>query len=184
MVEGFDAACGEIIVVMDGDGQHDPAVLAQMAGAVFEGADVCVGSRRLAEGGFGAFARRRKLLSRAGDTLVGTLIGHRSSDPLSGYFALSRPHLARCRPDLKARGFKILLEVLALGDPEVMDVPIVFRTRQRGHSKLRVAVLVVALWEAFRLAIVRLHRSARLHEPPRGSSAELAPGAPNTWPGR
>jgi dolichol-phosphate mannosyltransferase len=172
VVEGFDAASGDIIAVMDGDGQHDPAVLPIMAGAVLDGADVCVGSRRLAEGGFGTFARRRQLLSRAGDTLVGALIGHRSSDPLSGYFALSRPHLERCRPKLKARGFKILLEVLALGDPLVLDVPIVFRTRQHGRSKLQVGVLVVAVSEAFRLAMVRVRTSYPQRAEQQRSSAE------------
>jgi dolichol-phosphate mannosyltransferase len=71
------------------------------------------------------------------------MLGVKLSDPMSGYFAVRRDVFERVAPRLTGQGFKILLDLL-LSAPErlrVTEVPVQFRARQAGESKLDVLVV-------------------------------------------
>jgi len=137
VVKGFTESSGQIIGVIDADLQHPPEVLPSMVDAIEEGADVAVASRYVHGGGCEGWSRLRRAESK-----VATLIAHillrsirQVKDPMSGYFMLRRQSIADV--DLKPSGYKILLEILVKGKiNKTVEVPFVFRVRERGSSKL------------------------------------------------
>jgi glycosyltransferase involved in cell wall biosynthesis len=139
---GFAAAHGEILIVLDADLQHPPAlarVLADVANS--SGADLVIASRYCPGGGSaGLDGTGRQLISTACRQLSRALLppARGVRDPLGGFFALRRSVIEgrQLRPD----GFKILLEILVKGDwSGVVEVPYSFAPRLNGESKARLA---------------------------------------------
>jgi dolichol-phosphate mannosyltransferase len=151
VLTGMRAARGRVLAVMDADGQHDESVLAEMVDRVLAGADVCVGSRAVDGGGFGEWSRRRRLASWAATETAQLLLETRSSDPMSGFFAVSRAHYEKVEGRVNPRGFKILLEFLSRGEPRTAEVGYVFRNREAGETKLSGSVVL-----AYLLALIEL----------------------------
>lgn len=137
VIDGFGAATHEFCAVIDADFQHPPEKLAELVTALAEGADIAIGSRHVAGGGIENWPASRKLVSR-GATVCARLAlsdARAVSDPLSGFFAVRRTVVEDVTFD--PQGYKILLEILARGEYEsVVEVPYVFRERERGESKL------------------------------------------------
>jgi dolichol-phosphate mannosyltransferase len=133
VVRGLGEAQSEICVVMDADLSHPPEVIPALVKAVEEGADVAVGSRYVGGGQIEGWPLWRRLTSRAGALLARPLTAAR--DPLAGFFCLRRSLLRGV--ELKPRGFKILLEILARTHADkVVEIPIRFEDRRAGASKL------------------------------------------------
>lgn len=135
---GFAAASGRVVLCMDADLQHEPEAVPDVAASVLAGtADFAVGSRNMGGGGVGfEWSLLRRIISQGATLLAVPLSG--SSDPMSGFFCLSRETLARgAGTGINARGFKIGLELMVRCDcRRVVDVPITFRERAAGESKL------------------------------------------------
>lgn len=139
---GMSTAEGDVIAVIDADLQHDPSILPDMIKPILaDRADVVVASREAEGGSYGDFATSRRTLSVAGAALARMLTGTPVSDPMSGFFAVSRLHMERVAPKVNPRGFKILLEFLARGDkPRVAEIGYEFGLRQHGETKLTSSV--------------------------------------------
>jgi dolichol-phosphate mannosyltransferase len=143
VIAGWDSADGAVLGVMDGDGQHDPAVLLQLyARLQAEEADVAVGSRYMEQGPSG-LTGFRAALSRSGTALVALMLGLKIADPLSGLFLVRRDWVEAVRPRLSGVGFKILVDTIASGRraPTVVQVPTALRPRGSGASKLDIRVI-------------------------------------------
>ncbi|WP_223690197.1 polyprenol monophosphomannose synthase [Leifsonia poae] len=138
VLEGFEAATGDWCVVMDGDLQHPPELLpALVATGRRAGADVVVASRYRSGGsndGLAGSTRRitSLLATSAAKTMFPRALAD-CSDPMSGFFAVRRSAIDTSR--LHPRGFKILLEVLALHRLSVAEEPFTFGERLAGESK-------------------------------------------------
>lgn len=161
VIRGWQAARGDILAVMDADLQHPPSVLAQLAVAMRSGADMAVGSRHVEEGGVSDWSLARRAISRTaqliGLVLLPEVLG-RISDPMSGYFMLRRGVIAG--KHLNPTGYKILIEVIALGNPaKIEEVGYVFRERQEGESKVSTAIYMQYLQHLLRLRMVLLRES-------------------------
>lgn len=144
-VEGFLSVSAPFVAVIDGDLQHDEAILPAMLRAVEAGADIAIGSRHV-EGGAasGGFSAARGALSDAGARLAHALLPTPVSDPMSGFFLLRRELVEELAPRLAGRGFKILLDILLTAGRrlEVAEIAYEFRARERGESKLDATVLL------------------------------------------
>lgn len=143
-IAGWDAARGQVLAIMDGDGQHDPRLIGQMLRRLDEtGVELVVASRYLdgAEGGLRGY---RHLLSRAGVGLSAGLLGLRLADPLSGCFLIRRDWYEAVRPRLSGVGFKILVDVAASHHrrPTTAQIPTALLARAGGESKLDLRVIV------------------------------------------
>jgi dolichol-phosphate mannosyltransferase len=129
-------ARAEVVVVMDADLSHPAASIPDLVRPVLtDRSDVVVGSRYARGGGFtDDWPVWRRLLSRAGNALAWPLID--ITDPMSGFFAVRRDRLLAVDPS--AAGFKIGLEILAIGGDElrVAELPILFSDRTKGRSKI------------------------------------------------
>ncbi|MCX8101035.1 MAG: glycosyltransferase family 2 protein [Geminicoccaceae bacterium] len=145
-VEGMLATCAPYLAVIDADLQHDELLLPRMLERLQSGhADLVVASRYLDGSVVPGWSEDRRLLSRLGTALVQRLPRLRGlSDPLSGFFAISRPALEGTVRRLSAIGFKLLLDIL-LSAPvplRVVELPYRFRSRRFGSSKLDARVAV------------------------------------------
>jgi dolichol-phosphate mannosyltransferase len=139
VVEGVLASSSPLVAVMDGDLQHDESILPAMIQRLREGGlDIVVGSRHLAGGGMGSMAKARVALSRMGERLSHWICGAPLSDPMSGYFVMTRSFFQETLSSLSLVGFKILVDLFASSPRPVRfaEVPYIFRMRERGESKL------------------------------------------------
>lgn len=144
VLAGMTAARGQVLVVMDGDLQHDESRIPDLVAEVLNnGVDVCLGSRGATGGDYGGFRRRRRLTSWVGARLARLVLPVPVSDPMSGFFAVSRERFTLVEGHINPRGFKILLEFLARGPkPAVAEVGYVFGQRVNGTTKLTGTVVV------------------------------------------
>lgn len=160
VMEGFMAARGSVLAVMDADLQHDPQVLRRLVDAVSPATPVAVASRYRDGGSTGSWAAERKFLSRAGTRLAQALLPVAVSDPMSGFFAVDAALFRSVSGRMHPRGFKILLELLSAlpRDTAVAEVPLQFHARLHGKSKMSAKVLVAFGWQLLTLAFRRLRR--------------------------
>ncbi|WP_374575603.1 glycosyltransferase family 2 protein [Phenylobacterium sp.] len=142
VIEGALASSAPFVAVMDGDLQHDEALLPLMLGILREGrTDVVVGSRYV--GGASAVivgldGRRRQWGSRLAVWLGRRALSVELSDPMSGFFMLRRELVDGVAKRLSTDGFKVLLDIVASQDtpPRCLELPYEFRARTAGVSKL------------------------------------------------
>jgi dolichol-phosphate mannosyltransferase len=115
---------------------------------VNEGAEVVVGSRHAKGGGIENWPVTRRFISWGAALMARPLTS--CSDPMSGFFAI-KPEVIKGAP-LRAKGYKILLEVLVKGKyNKVVEVPITFKDREKGESKLGSKVIFNYLQHLFKL---------------------------------
>jgi len=135
IMSGARAARGEILLVMDADLSHPPDRIKDLVAPLFAGtADLVVGSRYVKGGSTPGWPAWRRAVSRAGAALAHPLTG--LHDSMCGFFAIGRSRLLELAP--QTSGFKIVFETMlrAHGTLRVREVPIVFRERARGKSKM------------------------------------------------
>ncbi len=143
VVTGMAASEAEFFAVMDADLQHDERILPNLLEAVASGScDLAVGSRATEDGSFGDWSRARRFMSYSATMAAKILLRVSVSDPMSGYFLLSRDVFERAEHLINPLGFKILLEFLGrLPDLKVREVGYTFRNRIHGETKLSGSVI-------------------------------------------
>ncbi len=133
--EGFRNATGQIVGVMDADWSHDPTSVPAIVRPIADGAaDLTVGSRLVDGGRVENWPWHRRWISRLATLPARTISG--VHDPMSGFFFFDRGLLPIAR-GTTAVGYKILLDLLVSARGcRVVEVPIVFRDRRHGTTKL------------------------------------------------
>ena len=148
-LEGMLSTSAPYLAVIDADLQHDESILPCMLAKIRTGQyDLVVGSRNIGSGSMGEFARERVALSNLGLAISKLICKHDLSDPMSGYFVLTREFLTEVMRRTTAVGFKILLDLVASSQRSVRvaEVPYRFRTRMHGESKLSLNVGIEYLY--------------------------------------
>lgn len=158
VTEGFEAAKGDVFIVMDADLQHDPTLLPRIQSAIEEGAEVALASRYTEGGDTKDWRWMRRMLSRIATHLVQLLVPKGVTDPMSGFFAIRRDTYRSVAPYLRPQGFKILFEILSFlpRGTRIAEVPFHFGIREKGESKLTFLVQLQFLWQVLRTAVRRL----------------------------
>ena len=139
VVEGFLASSAGYLAVIDGDMQHDESILpAMLAKIKADHLDVVIGTRNAGGGSMGAFDHSRVRLSELGRRLAAWVIKGEVTDPMSGFFLLTRTYFEEVSHGLSATGFKILIDLLATSSRPVRigEIGYTFRPRREGSSKL------------------------------------------------
>jgi dolichol-phosphate mannosyltransferase len=150
---GAAAAGGELLVVMDADLSHPPERINDLLAPLRAGiADMAIGSRYVPGGSTPGWPFWRRMLSRAGSALAYPITG--VHDCMCGFFAISRARLLELAAP--AIGFKIAFEVIVRGRPtlRVVEIPIAFRDRIRGQSKMSFGIALQFFWR-WMLAVCR-----------------------------
>ena len=138
VLTGFGLARGDVLAVMDGDLQHPPENLPALIEPLERGeADFVLGSRHAPGGTIEErWGLLRRINSRVATLLARPFTGPGVTDPMSGFFALRRQTLERAER-LTPLGYKIGLELMSKCRAQrVREVPIHFKARARGQSKL------------------------------------------------
>jgi dolichol-phosphate mannosyltransferase len=139
VIEGVMASSAPMVAVIDADLQHDETLLPRMLERMRrDSLDVVIGSRYVDGGGTGDWNDARAKLSRLATRLSRLVVRQPLSDPMSGFFMISRPAFERAVHRLSGQGFKILLDLFA-SSPEpyrFAELPYTFRSRVHGESKL------------------------------------------------
>ena len=144
--EGLLNATGDVALVMDSDGQHEPAAVQRAVTTLLEGEwDLVVGSRFHPEAEIQGLSNRRELGSswaNASARLSLPGVYAELSDYMSGFFALQLDPILPLLRAVDVNGFKFLYELLAVsrGRLRVVDVPLNFQPRNHGSSKLDLAI--------------------------------------------
>lgn len=105
---GFKNATGDIIVMMDADGSHDPKEITKLLEPVLDGYDVSKGSRMLSGGGSTDITPFRRFGNKLFVTMVNRMYGANYTDLCYGYRAFKKEALGKiyCR----SKGFEIETE--------------------------------------------------------------------------
>jgi dolichol-phosphate mannosyltransferase len=137
------------VLEMDSDFSHDPADLPRLLAAA-EGADVAIGSRYVDGGGVENWSRVRQAISRGGSTYARTVLGLSIRDLTGGFKCFRREVLEAIDLDaIASRGYAFQVEMtyraIGLGF-SVTEVPITFRERRAGASKMSRSIVLEAAW--------------------------------------
>jgi dolichol-phosphate mannosyltransferase len=160
-----------LVLQMDSDFSHDPADLPRLL-AASEGADVVLGSRYVSGGGVRDWSLLRRAISRGGGTYARLVLGIGIRDLTGGFKCFHREVLEAVDLDrIAAQGYAFQVEMtyraLEAGF-EVVEIPIVFRDRQVGNSKMSRATVLEAAW---RVPMLRRRRGSDRPRGPRRSAA-------------
>jgi len=155
--EGLRASRGDHVLTMDADLSHDPSQIPALLEAS-EKFDVVIGSRRIAGGSIEGWGVWRRMVSTVGNAIGRFLAGVDVSDLTSG-FRVYRRSVIEAIPleEIGSSGYAFQMEILwhcRRRGFSVGSVPIVFRDRAAGKSKLRTRDMLDFLLTAVRL---RLH---------------------------
>ena len=149
---GFDVAITEgydLVVEMDSDLSHDPAELGRLLDHAPQ-AGLVIGSRYVPGGSVTNWSKLRLGLSRAGNLYARMMLGLPVKDATSGYRVYRREVLRAllATPVVSdGYGFQVELALRAWRSGyEVAEVPITFREREHGASKISRRIVVEALW--------------------------------------
>jgi dolichol-phosphate mannosyltransferase len=152
-VEGFSEALAgayELIVEMDSDLSHDPDDLPALLAAAGDGADLVIGSRYVPGGAVTDWSRGRVWLSRAGNRYARFMLGIPVRDATSGFRVYRRELLAGLvTTPIRSDGYGFQIELVrraCVAGAAVDEVPITFREREHGESKLSRRIVIEALW--------------------------------------
>jgi dolichol-phosphate mannosyltransferase len=145
----LDGGAG-FVCEMDSDLSHDPADLARLLDAVRAGADLALGSRYVEGGGIADWGPLRRAVSRGGSWYARRVLGLGVRD-LTGGFKCFRADVLEALdlPTVRSHGYAFQVELTyraVCGGFEVVEVPIVFRDRRRGESKMSWRIAVEAVW--------------------------------------
>ena len=154
VLAGMAAARGDVFAVMDADLQHDEAVLPEMVRRIVDDeADIVVGTRAADGGSYGEWGPGRRLASWIATLIARVLLRVPVTDPMSGYFAVSRATFDRVGSSINPQGFKILLEFVGRRKVplRVSEVGYHFRNRLSGETKLSPSVI-----RSYMLAVAEL----------------------------
>jgi len=139
VIEGMLSSCAPYLAVIDADLQHDEQVLPQMLAALQAGdKDLAVGSRYVEGGGFGDWSGGRQQISKFATRLAEMVLRANLSDPMSGFFMITRDAFNGAVRKTSNTGYKVLLDLVASSERplRVVELPYDFRSRVHGESKL------------------------------------------------
>jgi len=143
------AGGAERIIEMDADFSHDPAFLPRLIEAT-ERADLAIGSRYVPGGGITEWGPLRRLISRGGSAYARTALGLPIKDLTGGFKCFRRIVLETIDLDtIEARGYAFQVETTYRAIKagfRVVEVPIVFKDRADGTSKMSKAIVAEAMW--------------------------------------
>ncbi len=148
----------DLVLEMDSDFSHDPADVPRLIAAA-AAADLVLGSRYVPGGGVTQWGRMRRLLSRGGSAYARWLLGVPVRDLTGGFKCFRREVLEAT--DLEGvhadgYGFQIELTYRAVqAGFTVAEVPIVFRERRVGSSKMTARIAIEAVWKVPALRLRR-----------------------------
>jgi glycosyltransferase involved in cell wall biosynthesis len=148
-------------ITMDADFSHEPARIPTLLAAIEkQNADLAIGSRYVAGGKTTRWGIHRKILSHSANWLARRLLGLHARDCTSGFRCYRLSFLRTIDLEaIKTDGYSFLVEMLHACQgrgAKIVEIPIIFRNRERGKSKISRAEIFKAIATLRRLRQTRL----------------------------
>jgi dolichol-phosphate mannosyltransferase len=144
-----------LLLEMDADFSHDPAYLPRLLEEA-KRADVVLGSRYVPGGGVSDWGPLRRVVSRGGSAYARLVLGLNIRDLTGGFKCFRREVLEAIDLDaISTRGYAFQVEMTYRADRlgfKIVEVPIIFRERRVGSSKMDLGIAAEAIW---RLPLLR-----------------------------
>jgi len=143
------------VITMDADLSHDPTLIPHMC-ALAQNSDLVIGSRYTKGGGTQGWSTWRKFISRYGNLYTRLVTGMPITDITGGFNCISMGYLKKLPLD-KLESFTGYTFLMALKDfllkrgASYTEFPIIFKDRQRGHSKIPRNIIVEGLVTPWRI---------------------------------
>ncbi len=168
-LDGFGIALeggATVVVQMDADWSHDPARLPALVAPILDGrADLVIGSRYTRGGGVVDWGLGRRLISRGGSLFARVVLRLGPNDLTGGFKAWRASTLAAVPSDrVHAGGYVFQIEMTyraSRAGARVVEVPITFRDRRVGQSKMSRRIVYEALLVVVRLRVEEVVRGLR-----------------------
>ena len=155
VLDGLAIAKGNILGVIDADLSHPPEKIPELINAIREGPDFVIGSRLIKGGKVEDWPFHRKFVSWGARILARPLTPIK--DIMSGFFFIKKEVIENKK--FKPHGYKIALEILIKGNyNKTKEIPIIFRNRQLGQSKLSVKIQLEYLYQLLDLYMYKLKK--------------------------
>jgi dolichol-phosphate mannosyltransferase len=168
-LDGFGLALeggANAVIQMDADWSHDPSVLPALLAPVSAGsADLVIGSRYVRGGRVLDWGLARRLISRLGSLFARIVLGLAPHDLTGGFKAWRAATLGAIRFDgIHSGGYVFQIEMTLRADrngARIVEVPITFRDRRLGRSKMSRRIIIEALLVVVRLRADELAAATR-----------------------
>jgi dolichol-phosphate mannosyltransferase len=164
VLKGLTQANGSVFIVMDADLSHPPECIPLLYQSVLNGSEFSVGSRYIQGGDTDdKWTVYRFLNSKLATILAKPLTN--INDPMSGFFALPRYVWERGQA-IDPIGYKIGLELIVKCRPSrIEEIPIYFRSRRLGKSKLTIRQQLLYLFHLMKLYRYKLTLNRKSYNP-------------------
>lgn len=159
-LRGFDHAIhtldADVVFMMDADLSHPAEMIPQFMEEIGKGHDLVIGSRYVKGGDNPDWDLKRKTISKGGNFFARIVAGlYRVHDCTSGFRAIRTGYIKKIdREHLHTKGYAflstLLFELITNG-AKVKEIPLVFRDRKYGQTKLSTKDMVEFFFNAFRL---------------------------------
>jgi len=153
-IAGFRRALAEgaeLVVQIDCDFSHDPTVVPSLIAAAEDGADVVLGSRYVPGGAIPNWTIPRRIVSKFGNFYARLWLQSPIHDMTGGFRCYRREVIEAIDLDsVHSKGYAFQVEIayrVRRAGFRVVEVPITFRDRERGVSKMSRAIMVEAAWK-------------------------------------
>lgn len=151
VIDAARAAGTTYAVVIDGDLQHPPEKIGEIAERLREGSEVVIGTRQLVIGGW---PLHRRMMSIIATNLARARLMRSIKDPMSGFFGarneLFRSVAAANKKRFVKEGYKVLFDLLKCAPTaKIAEVPYNFGERKRGKSKIKARHVIYFLKSLF-----------------------------------
>lgn len=142
-------AGADVLCQMDADFSHDPHALPELLARLSD-ADVVLGSRYVAGGRVEDWGAIRRVISRGGSWYARRILGVPLRDLTGGFKAFRRDAVASLvAAEIAAQGYVFQIEMTYRAwraGRSIVEVPIVFRDRKAGSSKMSLGIAIEAVW--------------------------------------
>lgn len=140
------------VAVMDADFSHSPHYLPIMFDEVTKGFDLVIGSRYISGGNTIGWPGTRIAISKFATLLARKLFALSVRDPMSGFFVVRSAEIIN--DSIQDADFKLLLELVVKNRVmKIREVPIIFRERTKGKSKLGGRTMLFYIWLLLKLIL-------------------------------
>ena len=155
---GIKKSKNENVLIMDGDGQHNPTYIRGMFNLFLKKkADIVVGSRNFKDIGE-SLNLTRFLASKILIFIIDTALKKKTEDPMSGFFIFKKSFYNKNKKLFFVKLYKILADFIysSKNELKIYDYKIKFKVRKKGESKMSIKVLIVLIYFIIK-KIIRLN---------------------------
>ena len=148
-IDGFKKSKRKFILVMDGDGQHNPKYINTMVRTInTNDLDIVIGSRELFSKKVQGLNFYRKISSKILILLINFLFGNKTNDPMSGFFIFKKEIFLKNKNKLYSKGYKILFDLITVDKKlKIKDIEINFLKRDKGYSKMDFKIVLILFFQ-------------------------------------